>query len=229
MPSQSHEPAGEHPLSIPPAARAPSHSKYSTSNRTRELTRPGRGGQRARNNSTFGYYFERLLPAHRKYFGRSRRTCLIVGSCVVLAILVLIIGLAAGLSTRSKSQNLPFPSNTETFTGELTYYSPALGACGITSSETDDVCSLSHTLFDAAQKGSDPNANPLCGLRIRAARFDEQVAERRSVDLTVVDRCVGCDPTDLDLSPGAFNKLANPDRGRVDVSWAWLSAPPTSR
>lgn len=67
---------------------------------------------------------------------------------------------------------------------------------------------------------------------------------QRSVDLTVVDRCrypvlkaliqvvhddlgTACEPKDLDLSPGAYGKLANPDRGRVDVTWAWLS--PTAK
>lgn len=35
-----------------------------------------------------------------------------------------------------------------------------------------------------------------------------------------------CAPTDLDLSPGAFKKLADSASGRVHVSWAWL--PPTS-
>lgn len=48
---------------------------------------------------------------------------------------------------------------------------------------------MSHIIFDAASIGSNPNANPLCGLTIRATRFDEQVNAQRSVDLTVVDRC----------------------------------------
>ena len=77
------------------------------------------------------------------------------------------------------------------------------------------------------QAGSDPNANPLCRLQIRAQRFHEQAGGMRSVDLTVVDRCVGCQPTDLDVSPGAFAQLADPDRGRVRVTWAWLNPVPT--
>lgn len=32
----------------------------------------------------------------------------------------------------------------------------------------------------------------------------------------------GCQPTDLDVSPAMFNKMANPDLGRVLVTWAWL-------
>ncbi|MCJ1371784.1 hypothetical protein MMC20_003003 [Loxospora ochrophaea] len=170
---------------------------------------------------------DKVLPPYRTYFGRSRTTVLIVISILILVVLVLIIGLAAGLTHRSRGQDLPLPSNTQTFTGDLTYYSPGLGACGVTSSNTDDICSISHFLFDAESKGSDPNANPLCGLKIRATRFDEQVNSQRSVDLTVVDRCVGCAPTDLDLSPGAFSQLANPALGRVTVTWAWLSPTPS--
>ena len=59
----------------------------------------------------------------------------------------------------------------------------------MTSSDSDNIVSVSHLLFDSESKGSNPNANPLCGLKIRAQRFDESVNGQRSVDLTVVDRC----------------------------------------
>lgn len=36
-----------------------------------------------------------------------------------------------------------------------------------------------------------------------------------------------CAPNDLDLSPGAFKKLADSAVGRVHVSWAWLSPTPS--
>jgi hypothetical protein len=32
----------------------------------------------------------------------------------------------------------------------------------------------------------------------------------------------GCQPDDLDVSPGMFAKLADPTLGRVTVTWAWL-------
>ena len=69
------------------------------------------------------------------------------------------------------------------YTGDLTYYGTGLGACGITSSDNDDIVSISHFVFDAVSKSTDPNANPLCRHKIRAVR------EGRSVDLMVVDRC----------------------------------------
>ena len=90
---------------------------------------------------------------------------------------------------RRSHQFLPLPSDHSSFTGQLTYYGPGLGACGITSSDGDHVVSVAHSLFDHYSVGSNPNANPLCKLMIRAERFYEQVKENRSVDLMVVDRC----------------------------------------
>lgn len=42
--------------------------------------------------------FNSLFPPHRTYFGRSRRTFLLVVCGAILALLALIIGLAAGLT-----------------------------------------------------------------------------------------------------------------------------------
>ena len=87
-----------------------------------------------------------------------------------------------------RDQNLPLPSNSQTFAGDLTYYNPALGACGINSDDGSAIVAVSHLTFDAAQTGSDPNQNPLCGRKIRARRTREDGKEV-SIDVTVVDRC----------------------------------------
>ena len=94
-----------------------------------------------------------------------------------------------GLITFRTHQFLPLPSDRPRFFGQLTYYNPGLGACGITSSDDDRVVSVSHSLFDQYPVGSNPNANMLCKRRLRAERFDEQINANRSIDLTVVDRC----------------------------------------
>jgi hypothetical protein len=91
--------------------------------------------------------------------------------------------------TNRRSQNLPLPNGHDTYTGDLTYYSPGLGACGITSSDKDAVVAVSHYTFDAVQKGSDPNSNPLCNKKIRATRVNEKTGESSSIDVTVIDRC----------------------------------------
>lgn len=149
--------------------------------------------------------FDRIVPPHKRYFGRSRRTLLIAICIIFLLLLGLIIGLAVGLTKKSKyalaivncshtrlliqcrTRNLPLPDGAETFTGDLTYYDPGLGACGISSTTKDDIVSISHYTFDAVQKGSDPNQNPLCGRKIRAQRVNN--GKTLSLDLTVVDRC----------------------------------------
>lgn len=94
----------------------------------------------------------------------------------------------------SHHQNLPLGS--QTYTGDLTYYGTGLGACGITSSDTDHIVSISHFTFDSVSKGSDPNANPLCGHKLRVVR------NGNSIDLTVVDRC-------MPLSESAFAKVTS--------------------
>lgn len=119
-------------------------------------------------------------------------------------------------------QNLPLPTNRETHTGDLTYYSPGMGACGIVNSESDKIVAISHLVFDAAQVGSNPNSNPLCRKKIRVSRFNEQAGAQRSVDLTVTDRCVGCKATDIDTTTPVFDSLADHDKGRVVTNWAWL-------
>ena len=144
--------------------------------------------------------FDRLLPPHKRYFGRTRRTLLIAILVIFLCLLALIIGLAVGLKKNGdKPQNLPLPNGAEVYTGDLTYYNPGLGACGIDSTDNDAVVAVSHFTFDAVQTGSDPNKNPLCGRKIRAKRVDERTGKEVSVDLTVIDRCTGCKPTDLDV------------------------------
>ena len=128
---------------------------------------------------------------------------------------------------RAGSQNLPLPTNAERYTGDLTYYGVGLGACGISSNDNQNVVAVSHILWDSLQTGSNPNSNPLCGQKIRATRFYQEVGGERSVDVTVVDRCTGCQPTDLDVSTAVFKQLAPIPSGRVDVTWAWLSPQPT--
>ncbi|KAJ4987865.1 hypothetical protein SVAN01_06595 [Stagonosporopsis vannaccii] len=155
--------------------------------------------------------FDRALPPHKRYLGCSRRTFLIVLLIALVCLLALIIGLAVGLSKKSETRFLPLPTNTDHFTGDLTYYAPGLGACGVESTESDAIVSVSHYLYDAVQIGTDPNQNPLCGKKIRATRADERTGKQVSIDLKVVDRCTGCEPTDLDVSPAMFDKMADHD------------------
>ena len=86
-------------------------------------------------------------------------------------------------NVNDRSRHLQLPLGSQTYTGDLTYYGTGLGACGVVAHDDDDIVSISHYTFDAVSKGSNPNANPLCGHKIRTVR------DGNSVDLTVVDRC----------------------------------------
>lgn len=56
--------------------------------------------------------FDRLLPPHRRYFGRSRRTFLLILVALFLCLLALIIGLAVGLSKGSNKYESLVPQMT---------------------------------------------------------------------------------------------------------------------
>jgi hypothetical protein len=141
---------------------------------------------------------------------------------LIFVLIGLAIGLSIGLTHKTRHHtSLPLPTSAAHHTGDLTYYTPGLGACGFTSKEGEFIVSVAHSTFDAVQQGTDPNSNPLCKRKIRAQRLFN--GEMASVDLTVVDRCTGCGPTDLDVSPSAFAKLADPAEGRVVVTWVWLT------
>ncbi|KAK0740004.1 RlpA-like double-psi beta-barrel-protein domain-containing protein-containing protein, partial [Schizothecium vesticola] len=113
--------------------------------------------------------------------------------------------------------------------GNLTYFSPALGACGWTSSDTDAVCAIPHDIFDGAaprvSSGGNPDRNPLCGRLIRVTSFLAAAGNTKrqvSVDVMVADRCVDCEANDLDLSLGAFKQIAPEGSGAVSGKWQWL-------
>ncbi|KAK0710461.1 RlpA-like double-psi beta-barrel-protein domain-containing protein-containing protein, partial [Apiosordaria backusii] len=89
--------------------------------------------------------------------------------------------------------------------------SVGLGACGQLHQDSELVAAISYAVFDPQTPGGNPNNNPLCGRRIRAS------FESKSVEVTVVDRCPGCSAGSLDLSPAAFQKLADLGRGRIQA------------
>ncbi|KAL8900770.1 MAG: hypothetical protein Q9192_000887, partial [Flavoplaca navasiana] len=49
---------------------------------------------------------------------------------------------------------------TTAYTGDMTYYTPGLGSCGITSHPNEDVVALSLPIMN---NNGNPNANPKCG------------------------------------------------------------------
>lgn len=195
--------------------RTPSHSVHQDYEKQSFGTLPPRGYLPSQKRSL-------VFRIRSRWTDLTRRTQILILVALV-CLLALIIGLAAGLSSRSRVQNLPLPSSHGgPYTGDLTYYDPGLGACGFTDSGSDAIVAISHIVFDAVSVGSNPNANPLCGKKIRARRDD------KSIDLTVVDRCTGCQPTDIDVTRSVFADLASIAQGRVTVSWSWLEDVPSA-
>jgi len=105
-------------------------------------------------------------------------------------------------------------------TGQGTFYGTGLGACGITNNDGQHIAAVSHLLFDTfpGYDGVNPNKNPLCQKTVTASY------QGKSVQVTLTDRCVGCQITDLDFSPSAFSVLADQSVGRISgMTWVWDS------
>lgn len=52
----------------------------------------------------------------------------------------------------------------------------------------------------------------------------------KTIIVKIIDKCAGCPPhgKNIDLTPGAFQHLANPDAGRVEIVWRPLPNCPKS-
>ena len=108
-------------------------------------------------------------------------------------------------------------SHGTTYTGDITYYTPGLGSCGITSTEAEDVVALPFAMM-AAVSPPNPNDNPYCGRMITIQNGDKTATAK------VVDTCPGCVGGSIDLSPTVFTELAAMSLGRVSgVNW-WFSS-----
>ncbi|KAI7957865.1 hypothetical protein MJO29_006082 [Puccinia striiformis f. sp. tritici] len=120
---------------------------------------------------------------------------------------------AKATSRKSHSDSAQRPENGQlreqsTHQGDATYYSPGLGSCGQESGNSDLIVAISHTLYDS-YAGANQDGNSLCGKSIRASYG------ANSIVVSVVDRCEGCSPDDLDLSPAAFRRLSPLNTGRL--------------
>ncbi|KAJ7737098.1 loosenin [Mycena metata] len=104
-------------------------------------------------------------------------------------------------------------------TGDGTFFTPGLGACGKTNTEKDAIVAVGHGIFDSFPGATaNPNTNPICGKKIKAT------LGKKSVVVTVADRCAGfAGAADLDFTQSAFSKLAAPSVGRIHgVKWTFV-------
>ncbi|KAF4548709.1 Hypothetical protein D9617_26g079240 [Elsinoe fawcettii] len=120
-------------------------------------------------------------------------------------------------SAPAPSSSQPSSGGGATFTGDATYWEPAMGACGWTNSADELVVAISQTVFDPKTPGGNPNNNPLCGKFVAIKCKDGS-----TVNAKVVDRCVGCASGDLDMTKTLFDKVTSNGDGRVGgMQWSW--------
>ncbi|KAI0654595.1 RlpA-like double-psi beta-barrel-protein domain-containing protein-containing protein [Cubamyces menziesii] len=107
-----------------------------------------------------------------------------------------------------------------TGTGDATFYEAGLGACGVFNTDSDFIVAIDAATFDNFPGATgNPNTNPICHKSLTATGPDG-----KTVTVTVTDRCAGCAPGSIDLTPTAFQQLASLDVGRLHgVTWT-LSA-----
>ncbi|KAJ1726754.1 hypothetical protein LPJ61_004982 [Coemansia biformis] len=100
-----------------------------------------------------------------------------------------------------------------TFKGQGTYYTPGLGSCGKTNTDSDLIAAI-----NAPQYGvnANPNNAEVCG------KCALVTGPKGQVKVTITDRCPVCAHGDLDLSPTAFDKIGLQADGRISISWSFV-------
>ncbi|KAH0613258.1 uncharacterized protein H6S33_009638 [Morchella sextelata] len=104
------------------------------------------------------------------------------------------------------------------YAGEMTYYTPGLGSCGITSGESDYIVAPSHLyMLESYSSGLNPNKNPKCGQQVMMTG-----PTGKQVPATIVDTCPGCNGMyDLDCTLELFKALGCTEiDGRCKMTWS---------
>ncbi|KAI0812117.1 RlpA-like double-psi beta-barrel-protein domain-containing protein-containing protein [Xylaria sp. FL0064] len=109
--------------------------------------------------------------------------------------------LAAPLNTTTPAA---VTARSQTFTGDITYYQPGLGACGETNTDAETVVALSPAQYDGA-----------CGKTITITK------DGKTATAKVVDKCPSCASGAIDVSSTVFKSLADMAVGRTTVTWSF--------
>ncbi|KAI9595345.1 RlpA-like double-psi beta-barrel-protein domain-containing protein-containing protein [Syncephalis fuscata] len=101
--------------------------------------------------------------------------------------------------------------NTLSRRGDGTFYNIGGGytACGETHSDNEFYAAIAPSFFTAANRNSDPMCQK-CAL---------VTGPKGQVKVRVNDVCPSCAHDAIDMTPAAFNQIANPEQGRVSISW----------
>ncbi|KAI1122162.1 RlpA-like double-psi beta-barrel-protein domain-containing protein-containing protein [Nemania abortiva] len=92
----------------------------------------------------------------------------------------------------------------QTYTGDITYYQPGLGACGETNSDSEAVVAMSPSQYTGN-----------CGKYITITK------NGKTAKAKVVDKCPSCASGSIDVSSTVFQSLVDLSVGRTTVSWSF--------
>ncbi|KAI6092188.1 hypothetical protein F4821DRAFT_225106 [Hypoxylon rubiginosum] len=128
---------------------------------------------------------------------------------------------STGSSSGGSTSSDGIQYNTE-FSGEITYYNAALGACGYEDTGKDDsenIVAIPKDFWDsistATSYGINQPAHPLCDKTITITASDGTKTKA-----TIRDRCGGCAGHAIDVTPHTFSELfGSLDGGRLDCTW----------
>ena len=102
----------------------------------------------------------------------------------------------------------------ESHSGEITYYTVGMGACG--DDDTGNDTKLNIVALSKDILGEQSNGNPMCGQTI-TIRSNGNVATA-----IVKDKCMGCAINDIDVSEKVFLELwGDLDTGRSPATWSF--------
>ncbi|KAI0908583.1 RlpA-like double-psi beta-barrel-protein domain-containing protein-containing protein [Ustulina deusta] len=118
--------------------------------------------------------------------------------------ILLALGVAGNVLAAPLFNNSTANAGSQTFTGDITYYQPGLGACGVTNSDSEAVVALSPAQY---------NGN--CGKTITITKGGKTATAK------VVDKCPSCASGAIDVSSTVFQSLADLGVGRTTVSWSF--------
>ncbi|KAG8945787.1 hypothetical protein FRC04_000553 [Tulasnella sp. 424] len=106
----------------------------------------------------------------------------------------------------------------KTYTGDATFYSTGLNACGTYDNDSDYIAALAIGAFENYPGANgNSNENPICNKKVHACYKGNCVTVR------ITDACAGCVGYALDFSPSAFKQLADPDLGRLHgMTWQYV-------
>ncbi|RKP10147.1 RlpA-like double-psi beta-barrel-protein domain-containing protein-containing protein [Thamnocephalis sphaerospora] len=99
--------------------------------------------------------------------------------------------------------------------GDGTFYNMEGGytACGEQHTDDEFYAAISPEWF----KASNPNADPMC------KKCALVKGPKGKVKVHINDKCPPCARNSIDLTPAAFNKIADKEAGRVQISWSFTA------